>query len=490
MKKKRIILKRMVAIFLLCFYFIGFGSTEIQAAINDEYGDQDVTIDVDLDEKVKKSKLLDLIGSFIYSLGNIAESITSRILGLFTTSNVFPWADRVIFNTLPLLDVNFINPDSNSLLSEENSIPVQVYEDGQPTGQTKNFSIGGVIRNVYFTGLSIALGFLGIIIAVLAIKLAISTIGSDKAKYKEAIVRWLTALVLLFGMHFVLAFIFYLNEELVKTASKILSDNVQGAGSIIQQKINESANQNKAQTVQKMFMKVLGENAVGTVLDVVLTDFVGVNYSCPYTDMTSFLSEQENVEVGYYLIMNDTYRNKYLVDINGSKNRNWLESIGHELSDAWNDFWSSENNEEKALYTFFSDVNRIRTSYLDEVEAADGDISQLISNLDENNEEDQLKILYYSVAQNVYTGGNVVSSAIIKELGEYFNHAAWYTDVAAGDWAPTSVSITAAILYTMFVFQSISFFIAYLKRFFMVVILSVLAPFVVIYDFLGKSVSL
>lgn len=485
MKKKRIILKRMVAIFLLCFYFIGFGSTEIQAAINDEYGDQDVTIDVDLDEKVKKSKLLDLIGSFIYSLGNIAESITSRILGLFTTSNVFPWADRVIFNTLPLLDVNFINPDSNSLLSEENSMEVQVYKNGQPTGQTKSFSIGGVIRNVYFTGLSIALGFLGIIIAVLAIKLAISTIGSDKAKYKEAIVRWLTALVLLFGMHFVLAFIFYLNEELVKTASKILSDNVQEAGSIIQQKINESANQNKAQTVQNMFMKVLADHKLSTTVDVVLTDLIGLDYSCPYQDMNSFLADSENVEVGYYLIMNDTYRSKFLADIDGSEqNRHWWQNLGDEFGDAWNTLWGNQTGEEKALYKFFKDVAEIRGSYLDEVKEANGDISQLIQG------KGELDTLYYSVAQNVYTGGNVVSSAIIKELGEYFNHAAWYTDVAAGDWAPTSVSITAAILYTMFVFQSISFFIAYLKRFFMVVILSVLAPFVVIYDFLGKSVSL
>lgn len=485
MKKKRIILKRMVAIFLLCFYFIGFGSAEIQAAINDEYGDQDVTIDVDLDEKVKKSKLLDLIGAFIYSLGNIAESITSRILGLFTTSNVFPWADRVIFNTLPLLDVNFINPDSNSLLSEENSMEVKVYKDGQPTGETKSFSIGGVIRNVYFTGLSIALGFLGIIIAVLAIKLAISTIGSDKAKYKEAIVRWLTALVLLFGMHFVLAFIFYLNEELVKTASKILSDNVQEAGSIIQQKINESANQNKAQTVQNMFMKVLADHKLSTTLDVVLTDLIGLDYSCPYQDMNSFLAESENIEVGYYLIMNDTYRSEFLADIDGSEeNRHWWQNLGDEFKDAWANLTGEDTGEKKALYKFFKDVAEIRGSYLDEVKDANGDISQLIQG------KGELDTLYYSVAQNVYTGGKVVSSAIIKELGEYFNHAAWYTDVAAGDWAPTSPSITAAILYTMFVFQSISFFIAYLKRFFMVVILSVLAPFVVIYDFLGKSVSL
>ena len=82
------------------------------------------------------------------------------------------------------------------------------------------------------------------------------------------------------------------------------------------------------------------------------------------------------------------------------------------------------------------------------------------------------------------------SFPIIGKLGDYFKTAAWYTDIDGGGWSPSSASIIGATLYTMFVFQSLMFFIAYIKRFFYVVILSVIAPFVIIYDFFTKSATL
>ena len=48
------------------------------------------------------------------------------------------------------------------------------------------------------------------------------------------------------------------------------------------------------------------------------------------------------------------------------------------------------------------------------------------------------------------------------------------------------INVTEAILYTVLVIQSLMFLFAYLKRFFYVVILGVISPFVVVYDFLTK----
>ena len=56
----------------------------------------------------------------------------------------------------------------------------------------------------------------------MAIKMAISTIASEKARYKESIVTLLTTLVLLFGTHYLLSFTFYLNEKMVEIASTIV----------------------------------------------------------------------------------------------------------------------------------------------------------------------------------------------------------------------------------------------------------------------------
>ncbi len=154
--------------------------------------------------------LLGALGKAIFAIGWCIEKLGAGIVSLLTNVNMFPWADRVIFNSVALLDVNFINPADHSLFYDGNAY-------------TK---IGTSVRSVYFSGMSIGLGFFGIIVAVMAIKLAISSIASEKAKYKEAIVHWLTALVLLFAMHYILSFIFYLNEQLVEVASQIVNDQI------------------------------------------------------------------------------------------------------------------------------------------------------------------------------------------------------------------------------------------------------------------------
>lgn len=69
----------------------------------------------------------------------------------------------------------------------------------------------------------------------MAIRIAISTIASEKAKYKEAIVHWATALILLFAMHYVISFVFYLNEQLVEVASSMVMDLMADKQTILNQ---------------------------------------------------------------------------------------------------------------------------------------------------------------------------------------------------------------------------------------------------------------
>lgn len=153
--------------------------------------------------------LLGALGRAIYAIGWCIEKLGTGIVGLLSGNYMFPWSDRVIFNSVPLLDVNFINPADNSLFWN---------------GTSQQYTlIGKSVRNVYFTGLSVGLGFFGIIVAVMAIKLALSSIASEKAKYKEAIVNWLMALILLFALHYILSFVFYMNEQLVEVACSIVN---------------------------------------------------------------------------------------------------------------------------------------------------------------------------------------------------------------------------------------------------------------------------
>ena len=83
---------------------------------------------------------------------------------------------------------------------------------------------------------------------------------------------------------------------------------------------------------------------------------------------------------------------------------------------------------------------------------------------------------------------------ILNQIGSAFTNN--YTPIEQmGDWFRTRAleswdveSFTSAILYAVFIVQSLMFFWAYFKRFFYVVILAIISPFVVIFDFLKKAV--
>lgn len=206
MKKKKKIYLVLIFLFLI---FTGIG-VNTYAAVNSHYVEDSINTPGDTGEKsLLYDKLLNLLGHAFYGIGRAIQFLVTAVVKLLSSINQFPWADKVIFNGVSLLDVNFINPAKNSLFMDNSS---------------KLTTIGTTVRNVYFTGLSISLGFLGIIVAVMAIRLAISSIGSEKAKYKEAIVHWATAIILIFGMHYLISFVFYINEQMVEVASNIVFD--------------------------------------------------------------------------------------------------------------------------------------------------------------------------------------------------------------------------------------------------------------------------
>ena len=99
--------------------------------------------------------------------------------------------------------------------------------------------------------------------------------------------------------------------------------------------------------------------------------------------------------------------------------------------------------------------------------------------------------------------GSVTSSTtdIIANLGAFFKQSAYvYTTEEVTDdrgeksevltgWRASKVSVTGALLYAIFIFQSCMYLIMYVKRLFYVMMLSMFGPIVVIYDFFVKSAS-
>lgn len=199
--------KLFLIISLAIFIVLLFNSNTIFAAINTEYSGVSTVTSDGLDDAMSGSTLIGLLAKLIYAVGRLLEWLLGIIFKLITGTPEFPWADKIVFNSVPLLDINFINPATGSFVG--------------------NTSIQDVLKDTYTTILTLAASFFGIVVLITAIKLVISTIASEKAKYKQAIVDWLVGFVMLFCMHYAISFIFYLNEQLVVVASKIVTSRLE-----------------------------------------------------------------------------------------------------------------------------------------------------------------------------------------------------------------------------------------------------------------------
>ena len=600
---KNLKIKTFVGILFITIIIAPFCSSTVLAATNHTYGDSTEVTDTALDDKAVNAGLAELLATFVYWLASWLEKIIADAFALLTGTNEFPWADRVIFNSISFLDVNFINPAEGSLFKSS----------GKAT------ALANVIYKVYGSVMTLCIGFLGVIVSIMAIRLSISIIASEKAKYKQAITRFAMAIVMLFCVHFIITLVFYVNEKLVETASSILIDTIQEQS--LTNKLDLNSKISYESTVQN-FLDVNDSNDSIDEVDIARTLYISdsdPNFAKVRNDIASHLksltyfkscedlneyisknkeiagrllrslsgsrysvakgSEEQNaaptggesvntkvdkkdakirLAVDIWLVSgresleDDKYtevtnsgfnssRDKYVNDY-GKKvlkmfNDNTVDSLTKTLMEVkdcnknnyyylydkytYNKCFFTSDDEPSVFYKSISSIGG--TSNLYAVVGGNGSIKVNQNQHTEDVSEvkttfksfigllkkykqpyfNKLVNMYNSYSRSKddpeYVNPNISDEpiAIISSLGRYFKEAVWgyesETDedknVVVKGWAPSNFTISGAIIYAIFVLQSIMFLFAYIKRFFYVTILAMFAPVVVIYDFLVKSIS-
>ena len=126
-----------------------------------------------------------VVGLLTWPIRNIVEG-TYYNIEMLTPFDIF-------FNRVAILDVNFFNVDtSNDIIT------------------TMRNSIAGW----YYVMRMIAAAILLCILIYVGIRMAITTIASDKAAYKKMLVDWICSLALIFLLQYIMLFTFAVNEAL------------------------------------------------------------------------------------------------------------------------------------------------------------------------------------------------------------------------------------------------------------------------------------
>ena len=500
--KVTILKKSFVAMFLILILFSVSGN--IFGAINTTYQNGKTVIEDDLNTKAKDSVILDALGPFVYWVASAVENLVGKAFKGLTGTEMFPWADRVLFNTLPMLDINIFNPADASMFKTK---------AGTTTPLAK------IVRNTYFTVLTLSVAFLTVVVGIAATKLALSSIASEKAKYKEAVTKWMFSIVLIFLMHNVVSFIFWVNEQMVVVASGLVNETLLNANlSLLQEALNMPDQQ-----MLEIFKKANKSNVEAT------------------KEETQYVSDHP--EVAAKFIKSSNYNDSILFDAlakpnwftemttgNGKDSLRALvrdmkiingETITYTSKDAVLDNQgntSYKNVDHTVNMSNFVEFSKeIDSTGLENMQLGwEGNASQDAKNVanffyyqvekmlgaDKTHKDNKYLKKYVKAMISVYdsvnnTEGNGQESQnsgvdIIAGLGNYFKEAAYTVETDelgnAKSWKRNKVSLIGAILYAIFVFQSIFYFLAYLKRFFFIVVLVIMAPIIVLLDFFRKAI--
>lgn len=547
--KKKIWLKGILAVALFIMVFITYLSP-VFAATNNEYNsDTGITQNMVQKSINNDNPLVDPIANFVYFIGATVEWLLGSMTGMVTGMNTMPWADMILYNAVPMLDVNFLNPDPNSMISQMDEI----------------------IKKTYYTIFSLALAFFGIAVVVMAIKLAISSIAEEKAKYKSAITNWLMAVVLMFTIHYFMSFIFYLNESVVKMASKIASDSIESSGQLeIAEstaysnllKFSTNKGKDKYELVKRqknLFTDFLNDSS-GNIQQYITQDrdigettsdwwgggagdaVIAFGELCEeankeeklkniiYGDENFNIKDKKTREeykeaIAKYLYCailfyksivesSSTVTTEYTEYIKGLSNGNdekFMKIATGVGLKTWYEIYQDgtillEDLEgqivEKTLLetlikakwsTIMLRLPRTTAQTINWLDFIPG-VSQ-IANLTDSIKElgstlsaySDMKMigqfLYYVDVANNKKSANV-KSAPVSQLANYFKYSAF--EVSGDGIMAKTVNPVFCFLYTIFVFQSLLYFFAYIKRFFYIIILALMAPIVIVYNFVSK----
>ena len=112
--------------------------------------------------------------------------------------------DRLVFNRVPILNSNYFNTSDTYKIG---NLELKI--------NNNNKIIKENISQLYYMCRILAL-IIGLAVLVyIGIRMAISTIASDQAKYKKMLIGWFESIVIIFAMPYIIAFLFIIQEALL-----------------------------------------------------------------------------------------------------------------------------------------------------------------------------------------------------------------------------------------------------------------------------------
>lgn len=149
------------------------------------------------------------LASLLVILPNAANTILTIMINSGSSGGNARFSiQNTVFNQYALFNINFFSPSTE-------------YRNNT----TFNESISRSVAQWFFICRNISLVILLLMLVYVAIRMAISTVATEKAKYKKMLISWIESMVILFVLQYIFIILIMLSENIL-TLIKPLMDNL------------------------------------------------------------------------------------------------------------------------------------------------------------------------------------------------------------------------------------------------------------------------
>lgn len=215
--------------------FLGWGNIIeelVNLAINKATGIETVTVEKNEENSEENS------GEESTSTTGTGNLYTPSATNTMWSTNRINIED-IIYNRVPLLDINFLDVKLDRYREIENVRKSQASEGEEIQVISEDsivYTLRANIAKWYIVIRQICIIVLLLLLIYLGIRLAISTVASDKAKYKGMLVAWLTSFIVVFCIHYFMMIVIEINEDVVdifaEVSQKAIENSDNGTGSM------------------------------------------------------------------------------------------------------------------------------------------------------------------------------------------------------------------------------------------------------------------
>lgn len=166
----------------------------------------------------------EMILTWILDVDNSLDKVNTDSMDVYTQKTVN--VESILFNRVPILNANIFETASVRYDADKS---VQETDADKTDKTDKNNKIVPIIRNAvakwYYILRLIAIAFMLLVLIFVGIKMALSTVASEKAVYKQMLVDWVAGMIIVFTIHYIMIAIFAINDGIVNGLQALLTEN-------------------------------------------------------------------------------------------------------------------------------------------------------------------------------------------------------------------------------------------------------------------------